>query len=205
MASRPISFAGVEPQLGWIIPMRREPYREACARFAWDNVRAALGWSHNGKVSLATAIADRHLARDVPALICISRDGTDRRVTYRELAETSSRFANVLQRYGVRPGDRVAALMPRVPEALIAIVGTFKAGAIYVPMFTGFGPDAIRYRLNHSRARLLLTHHEVRRQVPAEGSPTILCVLEAGRSSLPGDLDFWEALDREPARFQPVQ
>src|SRR5215475_11277880 len=201
MASMPICFAGVERQ--WIPTMRRDSYREVCARFAWDDVRSALGWSDNGKVCLATSI-DRHAARDTPALICIDRGGTDRRVSYRELTQASSRFANVLQRYGVGPGDRVAGLMPRVPEALIAVVGTLKAGAIYVPMFTGFGPDAIQYRLNHSRARLLVTHHEVRGRVPAGGNPTILCVLGAGGSAWPVDLDFWETLDRECDRFEPV-
>jgi len=184
--------------------MRRECYREAYARFAWEDVRAALGWSDHGKVCLATSIADRHVARDTPALICISREGTDRRVSYRELADASSRFANVLQRYGVGPGDRVAGLMPRVPEALIAIIGTLKAGAIYVPMFTGFGPDAIQYRLDHSRARFLITHHEVRGQVPATRNLTTLCVLNAGRPSWPTDLDFWETLNRECANFAPV-
>jgi len=184
--------------------MRRESYRETCARFAWDSVRAELGWSGNGKVSLATSIVERHVARDVPALICIGKDGTDRRISYRELSQASSRLANVLQRHGVRSGDRVAGLMPRVPEALICVIGTLKAGAIYVPMFTGFGPDAIRYRLNHSRTGFLLTHHEVRKQVPAGSSLKILCVSEAGRSAMPGDLDFWQALDREPASFEPV-
>ena len=184
--------------------MRRESYRETCARFAWDSVRAELGWSGNGKVSLATSIVERHVARNVPALICIGKDGTDRRISYRELSQASSRLANVLQRHGVRSGDRVAGLMPRVPEALICVIGTLKAGAIYVPMFTGFGPDAIRYRLNHSRTGFLLTHHEVRKQVPAGSSLKILCVSEAGRSAMPGDLDFWQALDREPASFEPV-
>jgi acetyl-CoA synthetase len=184
--------------------MRRDSYGETCARFAWDSVRAELGWSGNDKVSLATSIVERHAARDVPALICIGKDGTDRRISYRELSEASSRLANVLQRHGVRSGDRVAGLMPRVPEALICVIGTLKAGAIYVPMFTGFGPDAIRYRLNHSRTGFLLTHHEVRKQVPAGSNLKILCVSEAGRSAMPGDLDFWQALEREPASFEPV-
>src|SRR5215831_2185143 len=187
---------------------RRESYGQAYARFAWEDVRAALGWSDHGKVCLATSIADRHVARDTPALICIGKEGTDRGVSYRELADASSRFANVLQRYGVGPGDRVAGLMPRVPEALIAIVGTLKAGAIYVPMFTGLGPDAIQYRLDHSRARFLITHHEVRGQVrghvPAGGNLTTLCVLDAGRPSWPADLDFWETLDRERTSFEPI-
>src|SRR5215471_10958240 len=185
MASMPICFAGVERQEGRIAMTRRESYREAYARFAWEEVRAALGWSDHGKVCLATSIADRHLVRDTPALICIGKEGTDRGVSYRELADASNRFANVLRRYGVGPGDRVAGLMTRVREALIDVVGTLKAGAIYVPMFTGFGPDAIRYRLNHSRAGFLLTHHEVRKQVPAGSNLKILCVSEAGRSAMP--------------------
>ena len=185
--------------------MRREPYRRVYARFAWEEVRAALGWSDHGKVCLATSIADRHVARERPALICISRDGTDRCVSYRELADASSRLANVLRRYGVEPGDRVAGLMPRVPEALIAVVGTLKAGATYVPMFTGLGHDAIRYRLDHCRARLLITHDEVRGQVPAGRNLTTLCVLGAGRSLWPADLNFWEALGRESTSFEPVR
>jgi acetyl-CoA synthetase len=135
--------------------MRREPYGQAYACFAWEEVRAALGWSDHGKVCLATSIADRHVARERPALICISRDGTDRCVSYRELAEASSRLANVLRRYGVEPGDRVAGLMPRVPEALIARVWAttlFDTGSITVarafllPMMKSVGryrPDEI--------------------------------------------------------------
>ena len=41
--------------------------------------------------------------------------------------------------------------LPRVPETLVVMLGTWKAGAIYVPIFTGFGPDAIAYRMAHSR------------------------------------------------------
>jgi acetyl-CoA synthetase len=184
--------------------MRRETYSEAVRRFDWNDVRATLGWSKSGKVSLATSIVDRHLGRDAPAIIWIGKDGIDRRISYRELSEASSRLANVLQRHGVRPGDRVAGLMPRVPEALIAILGALKAGAIYVPMFTGFGPDAIRFRLDHSRARFLVTHHEVRQHVPASANVKILCVIDTSCSCAPGDLDFWQTLDREPASFSAI-
>ena len=181
--------------------MRRRSYSEVVGKFDWNDVRADLGWPRSGKVSLATSIVDRHSGRDAPALIWIGKDGSDRLVSYRELSETSSRFANVLQRHGIMPGDRVAGLMPRVPEALIAILGALKAGAIYVPMFTGFGPDAIRFRLDHSRTSFLVTHHQVREQVPASADVTILCVSGASCSSAPGDLDFWQTLDREPPSF----
>src|SRR5258705_10766355 len=99
--SMPISCGGAERQRD--TPMRREPYSEAVRTFDWDGVRAALGWSGRGEVSLATSIVDRHVGRDAPALIWIGKDGIDRRIGYRELSEASSRFANVLQRHGLRP------------------------------------------------------------------------------------------------------
>lgn len=184
--------------------MPRSAYREALRAFDWKDVRGDLGWPESGKVSLATSILDRHAAKTTPALIWIGTDSTERRFSYRELSEASSRFANALQQHGIRPGDRVAGLMPRVPETLIAIVGTLKAGAIYVPMFTGFGPDAVRFRLDHSQTSLLVTHHEVRSQVPHHVSTKVLCVKHGRRDAATGDLDFWEELDRASSSFEPV-
>ncbi len=119
-------------------------YREAVDTFDWNGVRAALGWPDAGDVSLATTIVDRHVAREAPALIWIGKDGSEARISYRELSEASSRFANALRRQGVKPGDRIAGLMPRRVEALIAVIGTLKAGAVYVPMFTAFQHSGIR-------------------------------------------------------------
>jgi acetyl-CoA synthetase len=184
--------------------MRRSTYREALRTFDWKDVRGALSWPEAGKVSLATSIVDRHSAKTTPALICVGKDAAERRVSHRELSEASSRFANALRRHGIGPGDRVAGLIPRVPEALIAIIGTLKAGAIYVPMFTGFGPDAVRFRLEHSRTGLLVTHHDVRAQVPQGVDTKILCVTNGSRDAAPGDLDFWQELDRASSSFQPV-
>jgi acetyl-CoA synthetase len=66
----------------------------------------------------------------------------------------------------VRKGDRVATYLPRVPETFVAILGILRAGAVFVPIFTGFGPDGVRYRLQHSGAKVLCTHPEHRAQVP---------------------------------------
>jgi len=52
--------------------------------------------------------------------------------------------------------------MPRVPETLVVMLGAWKAGAVYVPIFTGFGPDAIDFRVGHSGARVLCTTGEYR-------------------------------------------
>jgi acetyl-CoA synthetase len=139
------------------------------------------------------------------ALVAVGEDGAEHRLTYSELSLQSGQFAAVLLRLGVRPGDRVAGLMPRGPEVLIAIIGALKVGAIYVPIFTGFGPDAVRYRLQHSGSTVLITDHGVRAQVPREITCHIICVSDADVGLSPGDLDFWSALKAERVPAVPVQ
>ena len=71
-------------------------------------------------------------------------DGTSGSVTYDELKRESARFANLLSELGIRPGDRVSGLLPRSPDLLTVILGTLRAGAVYQPLFTAFGPKAIQ-------------------------------------------------------------
>src|SRR6185437_5692912 len=112
------------------------------------------------------SIVDRHVSSGRVALIALGKDGRERRYGFAELSQASNRFANLLMRLGVRPGDRVAGLMPRGADVLVAIIGTLKAGAIYVPIFTGFGSDAIRFRLIHCAAKVLVTHHAAIARLP---------------------------------------
>jgi acetyl-CoA synthetase len=184
--------------------MSSESYTEAVRAFDWRTVQEALGWKSGEKVSLGASIVDRHAASERFALICVGRDGTERRLTYLELSEASNRFANLLRRLGVEPGDRIAGLMPRGPEVIIAIVGTLKLGAIYVPIFTGFGPDSIRFRLDHCQAKVLVTHQEVRKQLPPGLSLRIICVSEPG-VKLPAEyIDFDPELQKDAAEFSCV-
>ena len=88
--------------------MSSESYTDAVRAFDWSSVHEALGWESGEKVSLGESIVDRHAASERVALICVGPDGTERRLTYRELSEESNRFANLLRRLGVEPGDRVA-------------------------------------------------------------------------------------------------
>jgi acetyl-CoA synthetase len=180
-----------------------KPYQAAVDTFQWADALAALGWSGRDTVALATAIVDRHAAGANgarTALLWLGADGAERRVSYRDLAEASARVANLLVRLGVRKGDRVATLMPRVPETFAAILGILKAGAVFVPIFAGFGPDAVRYRLRHSGATLLVTHADHRDQVPDGIVARVVCV----RATRATDIDFRAALSRESTSFQPV-
>jgi acetyl-CoA synthetase len=177
--------------------MLRKSYADAVSTFDWNDVRAALGWTSNTSIRLGHTIVDRHLKSDRPALISISADGTEQRLSYAELSIASDRFAAVLQGLGVTPGDRVAGLMPRCPEALIAIIGILKVGAVYVPIFTGFGIDAVDYRMRHSGSKFLVTHHRVRKLVPTNSAARIICLTESTDSLAPHDIDFREAMAQQ--------
>jgi acetyl-CoA synthetase len=78
-------------------------------------------------------------------------------LTYAELAGLSSRFANGLSRLGIRRGDRICALVGRIPELYVTALGALKAGAVFCPLFSAFGPEPVRVRLAKSRARVLVT------------------------------------------------
>jgi acetyl-CoA synthetase len=184
--------------------MPGKSYAETVKAFDWAQVRAALGWTSDAPVSLGHAIVDRHAASGRPALISIAEDGSEQRLSYAELATHSDRFAAVLQALGVRPGDRVAGLMPRRPETLIVIIGTLKAGAIYVPIFTGFGLDAVDYRLQHSGSEILVTHHRVRSQVRPQTATRIICVSDSREGLANGDLDFWSLMTAQTEVPVPV-
>lgn len=181
----------------------RPRYADAVAGFTWEPSFRALGWRPGAPVDLGHTILDRHASGERLGLRWSGRDGAARDWSCAELAGLSARVAGLLRALGIRPGDRVAGLLPRVPETVAIMVGTWKAGGIYLPIFTGFGPDAIEFRLRHSGARVLVTHRAHRAAVPATlpGGVRLVCVGGAGG---PADLDFDDAVGRQPAASPPA-
>jgi acetyl-CoA synthetase len=116
-------------------------------------------WFVGGKINIAYNCVDRH-AQARPqklALIWEGEDGSVRRISYRELAEGTNRLATALTDLGVVKGDRVGIFMPMVPEAVMALMACAKLGAIFTPIFSGFGAHAVAARLNDCQAKLLIT------------------------------------------------
>jgi len=185
--------------------MSRPTHRDACQAFRWEESARAMGFGAGAPVNLGQAIVDRHAGAGRPALRWFGKRGEARTYTFDELARLTDRFANVLRAEGIGRGDRVAGFLPRVPEMLIAMIGTWKAGAVYVPIFTGFGPDAIDFRVRHSGARALVTHWEQRARLPEPlpGGVTVLTVA-GGAGGVPGDVDFWRAMAGQPETTEPV-
>src|SRR5262252_7424272 len=150
--------------------MSRLAHADACRDFRWKDTLRVLGWAPDGPVDLAATIVDRHVGHGRPGLRWIGKSGASRTLSFDELSRLSAQVAAWLCSRGVREGDRVAGFLPRVPETIAIMLGTWRAGGVYVPIFTGFGPDAIAFRLRDSGARVLCTHWEDRASLPALGT-----------------------------------
>jgi len=116
-------------------------------------------WFEGGSVNVAHHCVDRWAERtpESVAVIWEGEEGEVRRVTYRELRELSNRLANGLASLGIALGDAVGIFLPMSPEAVVAVMACAKLGAIWLPIFSGFGADAVAQRLQDAGAKLLIT------------------------------------------------
>jgi len=116
-------------------------------------------WFVGGKLNLAWNCVHRWAERtpDVAAALWESEDGQRHGLTYRELSERVTRFAEALVAVGVGPGDRVAFFLPRSPEVSIVSHACAHIGAVQVPVFSGFAAPAVAQRLQDSEAKVVVT------------------------------------------------
>ncbi|MFQ6010742.1 MAG: acyl-CoA synthetase, partial [Nitrososphaerales archaeon] len=91
-------------------------------------------------------------------------DGTERRITYRELYLSSNQLANALRQLGIGKGDVVALYMPMIPEVVVAVLGILKVGAIFVPIFSGYASTALASRLENTDVKAVITTDGYRRK-----------------------------------------
>lgn len=169
----------------------------------WAQALAELGWTGRGRVNLAETMSDRHAASDRPALVWEGRDGARRALGFAELAAASARHANLLRSLGVQPGDHVACVMPRVPEAIVAMLGAFRLGAVHLPIFSGFGEAAVARRVADAGAKAVVTHAEVRDRLPERWDSSVV-VLTLGGAGVVGDIAYGPTIEAQPAVFEPV-
>jgi acetyl-CoA synthetase len=185
---------------------------ELRAGFDWTWARAELDGLPDGALNIAHEAVDRHAAGprgDHTALHWVGRDDVVERFSYRDLQRRTNRFANVLTSLGVHRGDRVFALAGRIPELYVAALGTLKAGAVFCPLFSAFGPEPIRQRMVLGDARVLITTPELYRKKVAgiiDDLPDVAHVLVAGaEQDTPADTRNLGVLLNEAAeRFATV-
>ncbi|CAN5806695.1 AMP-binding protein [soil metagenome] len=122
--------------------------------------KAWPAWFPGGGFNYVTSALERHLRghqRDMPSVIWEGDDESVRTLTFAELDALTNRMANALRALGVNKGDRVGIFLPMLPETVAATLACGKLGAIYVPLFSGYGEDAIVSRLADCDATVLIT------------------------------------------------
>jgi acetyl-CoA synthetase len=117
-------------------------------------------WFVGGKLNASVSCVDRHALgprRNKAAIVFEGEPGDRRTMTYWDLYREVNQFARVLDRLGIKKGDRVAIYLPMIPEAIVAMLGCARVGAIHSVVFGGFSPESLRDRINDSQCRLLVT------------------------------------------------
>ncbi len=128
--------------------------------FSWEAAQHLIDGFGDGTLNIAHEAIERHVNAghgDQIALRWISKSGTQQDFSYAKLSTLTNRFANVLQGLGIKKGDKVYSLLGRVPDLYIAALGSLKAGAVFCPMFSAFGPEPIHSRMEIGGANVLVT------------------------------------------------
>ncbi len=172
----------------------------------WRAMRAGFRWRVPARFNIARACCDSWAAADPGrlALRDVRDDAAACDWTYGQLKRASDGLAASLRARGVGRGDRVAVLLPQCPEVLITHMAVYKLGAVMLPLFTLFGPDALRYRLADSGARALVTDAESLGKVQSlRGDLPELAEVYAVAGSAAPVRSFWDEIEAAHG-FSPV-
>jgi acetyl-CoA synthetase len=177
---------------------RHETYAQTIERFAWQIPP---------RFNIGVAACDRHAdGSGKPALI-YEDGGEVATISFDALKRSSNRLANMLRGHGIGTEDRVGILLPQRPETAIAHIAIYKMGAIALPLFTQFGPDALEHRLQHSGASALITDGENIGKIEAirDLLPDLKRIFVINGANAGGaHLDFAAELAKASEDFSPV-
>ncbi|CAN5803961.1 acyl-CoA synthetase [soil metagenome] len=174
----------------------------------YEEMRAAHRWDVPERYNIASDVCDKH-PRDKLAMVWEDWRGAEREVRFGELQDLSRRFANVLAANGVERGDRVATLLPSLPETAAAFFGTYRSGAILLSMSVLYGDEGIQHRLKDSGAKAVVTDTANRDRIP-DGLAEVVLVLDSDDGSSEdgerqsGDVDLGAALEQASDRHEAV-
>jgi acetyl-CoA synthetase len=177
---------------------RKSTYEEVYKGFRWQIPR-----SYNIGVDICDKWADERYRL---ALIYEDEDGKTEKYTFWDLKGLSNRVANALKAYGVAQGDRVGILLPQCPETALSHIAAYKIGAIAIPLFTLFGPDALEYRLGNSEAKAVVTDApNIDKIIQIKDKlPHLKIILASRAKPQEGIHDFWQSVEKGSPYFEPV-
>lgn len=181
-------------------------YFTAAREFDFDHALSSTLVGSVDAINACVECCDRHALPGRVALFWEGADGSSATYTFAELKQQSARFANFLRNQGVKPGDVVSGMLGRNLELLITILGTWRAGAVYQPLFTAFGPKAIEHRVNTAGSKLIVTDAANRAKLEEVASDAVRVTVAGakGQGIFRGDFSFWAEVERCEDHFEPV-
>lgn len=185
-------------------------YEKAYTSFSWQEARCEVHWFGGDMVNAAYNAVDRHMydgRRNKVALYSIGVDNKLHKLTFYDIYEQSNKLGNALKKLGVQRGDRVFFFLPRVPELYIATIAIAKIGAIIGPLFSAFGPDALKDRLLDSEATVIITTPELKKKIDQirQSLPDLkhVIVVGADKKSLAEDeLSYNDLIEAESDKLE---
>ncbi len=165
----------------------------------YDEMRSTFRWQVPRHYNIAADVLDKH-EPSRPAMYWEDWEGNERTLTFGDMQALTNRTANALRAYGVEEGDRVAVMLPPLPEAAAAFLATYKLGGVLLSLSVLYGDDSIVHRLRDCSAKVIVTDAANRERIDRvrDGLPQLEHVLvvdeEFGRAVAPAS-DRCETLD----------
>ncbi|PJJ65427.1 acetate--CoA ligase [Compostimonas suwonensis] len=160
-AADPVAFwAEQARRLDWAQPWHTTHSWEPAVAEGEDLSIPRAEWFAGGRLNVAVNLVDRHVAAgkgDKVAFFFEGEPGDRRTITYAELQREVAKAAHALTELGIREGDRVVLYLPVIPETVIATLAIARIGAIHSLVFGGFSAEALRFRVEDTGAKLLIT------------------------------------------------
>ncbi len=198
-----------------------EPYEQVVdlsKGIAWPQ------WCVKGKMNIIHNCLDKYIGTPTEhqsALISEAEDGTVRSMTYGELYREVNKVANALHELGLGLGDPIGIFMPMIPEIAVALLAIAKIGGIILPLFSGFGVNAIIDRLGDAKAKAIFTVDASYRRgkiVPmkvvvdeaADGIPSLTHMIvlrqtHASMKMMEGRDYWWDELIKHQSESSPTE
>jgi acetyl-CoA synthetase len=173
----------------------------------FDNTKgdAWTSWFLNAKTNIVENVIEKHIRQgdgDKEAFVIETEDGRSESLTYSALGRHVNEFAAGLAALGITKGDRIAIYLPLIAQLPISFYACAKIGAIVIPIFSGYGEDAVAVRLQDPKAKALITADGFNRR----GKPVdLLSVAERAAAKSPSveHVIVVNHLNSAPVRSQP--
>ena len=147
-------------------------YEEAREKFTLDQIWEVFDGTPEN-FNLGHECVDRHRGKGTAIRIKFD-DGHTEEHDFQDLSRLSSQLANALESMSIAKGDRVAVMLDPSLEFYVCLFGILKRGAIFVPCFPAFGPEALEYRMKDSGAKILVASMEQAKRIETQSAYRII-------------------------------